>query len=208
MQPLPASARFAAHRLLALGLTLRPAATHVWASVAMVRSAAVELPEAADPGLCHELLWMGMRDQLARSLPDRLLPWTGLAFVDRSHTERMRAIVATHGWPRRSQVGPLAAQAAWLLVQHADHDRTFQQACLRLLQEAVAVGEAEPGHLAYLTDRVRVGAGLPQVYGTQMHNGSEPWPIEMPEGVDERRAVVGLEPLADYVARFRAPRPA
>lgn len=208
MQPLPACARFAAHRLLALALTLQPASTHVWAPIAMVRSATVELPEAADPGLCHELLWMGMRDQLARSLPDRLLRWIGLAFVDRAHTERMRAIVATQGWPRRSQVGPFAAQAAWLLVQHADHDRSFQQACLGLLQEVVAAGEAEPGHLAYLTDRVRVGAGLPQVYGTQMNNGCEPWPIEEPEGVDQRRAAVGLEPLADYVARFRPPRPA
>lgn len=203
MQSLHPHARFAAHRLLAVALAPLPPSASVWAPIGMLRSAAVALREASDVGLCHELLWMGMRDQLARSLPDTLLPWLGLAFVDAPHTERMRAIIATHGWPRRSRVGPLAALVAWLLVQHADHDRTFQQACLSLLVDAVAAGEAEPGHLAYLTDRVRVGAGLPQVYGTQMRNGAEPWPIEDAASVDERRAAVGLEPLADYVARFR-----
>ena len=44
-----------------------------------------------------------------------------------------------------------------------------------------------------------------QVYGTQFtagRSGPEPQPIEDPEGVDERRAAVGLEPLAEYQEHF------
>jgi len=62
------------------------------------------------------------------------------------------------------------------------------------------------GHLAYLTDRVRVNEGREQVFGTQM-GGFEggvpvPRPIEDRQGLDERRAEVGLEPFDGYVRRF------
>ncbi|MFI7610911.1 YciI family protein [Nonomuraea terrae] len=50
-----------------------------------------------------------------------------------------------------------AAQAAWLLAQHADRDRDFQRRCLPLLRDAVARGQAAARQLAYLVDRVRVG---------------------------------------------------
>jgi hypothetical protein len=70
----------------------------------------------------------------------------------------------------------------------------------------VTAGEAAPSELAYLTDRVRCGAGLPQLYGTQMreHEGRLiPQLIEDEANVDARRAAVGLEPLAEYVKRFQ-----
>jgi hypothetical protein len=130
-----------------------------------------------------------------------------LASVDHGNTARMHQIVAEYGWPGRSLVGPNGAQATWLLVQHADDDRAFQERCLALLEAAVAAGEAEPSELAYLTDRVRCGAGLPQRYGTQMreHEGRYiPHPIEDEPNVDARRATVGLGPLAEYVARFQS----
>jgi hypothetical protein len=66
--------------------------------------------------------------------------------------------------------------------------------------------EINPQHLALSIDRVRVEAGKPQVYGSQLHEGKggklEPDRIEDREHVDERRAAMGMEPLADYLARF------
>ena len=57
-----------------------------------------------------------------------------------------------------------------------------------------------------LLDRVLVGEGKPQVYGTQGKRfedwkGKEPElePIEDEANVDKRRAEVGLPPLAEYV---------
>lgn len=72
--------------------------------------------------------------------------------------------------------------------------------------EAVSQGEATPADLAYLTDRVRSNEGREQLYGTQIADVRDgtvvPWPVEDPERLDARRAAVGLEPFAEYAARF------
>src|SRR6185436_3940987 len=80
---------------------------------------------------------------------------------------RIKQIVAEHGWPGRTLVGADGAHAAWLLVQHADTDRPFQRRCLDLMQGAFEAGEVAGQDLAYLTDRVLLAAGQPQMYGTQ-----------------------------------------
>jgi hypothetical protein len=126
--------------------------------------------------------------------------------VDRRNTAWLKGVVDKHGWPGKTLVGRDGAQAAWLLVQHADLDREFQKKCLPLLEAAVKEGEAQPMHLAYLTDRVRVAEGKKQVYGTQMRTvdgKTEPAPIEDESDVDKRRKAVGLGPLADYIKGFQ-----
>ena len=158
---------------------------------------------ARNKWLCAQLLWMAQRDQrirkrLAKTQPTQRTIWQ-LSKLDRSRTERMKQIISRHGWPGKSLVGDMGANAAWLLVQHDDHDLQFQKHCLMLLESAVQRGEAKPCDLAYLTDRIRVAEGLPQVYGTQFHGQATPLPIENEAQVDERRAAMGLEPLADYL---------
>jgi hypothetical protein len=121
--------------------------------------------------------------------------------VDQKNTARMKEIINTHGWPGKTLVGEDGANAAWLLVQHADEARPFQKRCLALMAAAGAE-EVSQSDLAYLVDRVRVGEGQPQVYGTQFwtdENGRfGPQPIENEALVDERRASVGLGPLVEY----------
>jgi hypothetical protein len=91
----------------------------------------------------------------------------------------------------------------WLLVQHCDRDIEFQKTCLHLLTEAVIAEDAPKRHLAYLTDRVLVNEGLPQLYGTQIlfKDGQLiPYPIEQPGQLAERRAEMELEPFEDYLS--------
>ncbi|MFI6396196.1 DUF6624 domain-containing protein [Nonomuraea sp. NPDC050540] len=98
-------------------------------------------------------------------------------------------------------VGDDGGSAAWLFAQHADHDVAFQRRCLDLLRKAVAAGQAELSQVAYLTDRVRVADGRPQLYGTQYHEPDgrlQPRPIEDLDRLDERRAEMGLGPHAAY----------
>lgn len=126
--------------------------------------------------------------------------------IDGENTAWVKALVLEHGWPGISRVGEEGAANAWLLVQHADADVDFQERCLDLIGKAVMRGEASPTHLAYLEDRVAMHRGRPQLYGTQfVQKDGElvPHPIEDEAHVDERRAAVGLEPLADYAARLR-----
>lgn len=127
--------------------------------------------------------------------------------VDQDNTRWLADLLASRGWPGRTLVGEEAAQAAWLLAQHADHDPVQQRAFLEALRSAVTQGEASAAHVAYLEDRVRVNAGQSQLYGTQFtvaDGALRPCPIEDPGRLDERRAQAGLEPFADYEARMEA----
>jgi hypothetical protein len=172
----------------------------------------VPVAPGRDRALRQELLDMAARDQAMRKrMAARYRPGEPISpedlqqalAVDGQHTRRMQAILDAHGWPGITLVGNDGAEAAWLLVQHADQQPAFQRRCLQLLRQAVLAGEASPAHLAYLVDRVRVHAGRPQVFGTQLHEVGgrlEPLPIEAAPGVDGRRGLMGLPPLAEYLA--------
>ena len=112
-----------------------------------------------------------------------------------------------NGWPTVAQVGEEGQKAAWLIVQHAIGLPQFQRQCLALLQAAASRNEVPAWQVAMLTDRVRVLEGHPQLYGTQFdwnENGEmAPLPIEDLGNVEERRARVGLESLAEAIARHR-----
>jgi hypothetical protein len=126
--------------------------------------------------------------------------------IDVANTAWVSRVIDRYGWPGYELVGKEGELAAFLLVQHADRQPQFQESCLVPLEAAVNAGDADPGHLAYLTDRVRVAKGEPQVYGTQIgwkDGKPQPHPIEDPERVDERRAAVGLGTLAEYMVHFQ-----
>lgn len=164
-----------------------------------------------DATLVEELQRRGAEDEAVRArliaslqaggTPDSAV-LAQLAAVDSANAQWLASTVATHGWPRRSVVGADAASAAFLIVQHATHDTSFQVGMLRDLASAVAGGEADGESLALLTDRVARQRGQPQVYGTQaeVRDGRVVVdPIADSAGVDGRRAQLGLVPLAAYV---------
>ena len=160
-----------------------------------------------DDALRAELLRRVAIDQAAR----KALDIDGMRQADGENLPWLKAVIAEHGWPGTSLVGTDGAQAAWLLAQHADADPAFQRQCLDLLTAAVAAGEASERDLAYLTDRVLLAEGQPQVYGTQMTDEGGhyvPRNLRDPDGVDERRAAVGLGPIAEHLRRHDSdPRP-
>ncbi len=163
--------------------------------------------------LAAELARMAAEDQRIRQPPKNSTEFARRltveermrhARIDVANTDRLRVIVARHGWPGRSLVGDQGADDAWLLAQHADRQLDFQREALVLLAEAVAADEAQRRHLAYLTDRVRMNEGREQLYGTQVGDVDQgtPWPIEDREAVDDRRRAMGLESLAVYLRGF------
>lgn len=174
-------------------------------------------PETRNEKLRQELLNLMREDQDARrplvglyklcSDPEEIkrtnLPAVKhLDEIDHRNTKRMKEVVKQCAWPGKSLVSTDGAHAAWILVQHADHDRPFQKQCLELLKAAVKNGEATGEQLAYLTDRVRVGEKQKQIYGTQVRlvDGKlQPCPLEDEANVDKRRKEVGLMPLAAYL---------
>lgn len=147
-------------------------------------------------------------DQAARRLVADTHDGREMFRIDADNTAWLKQVVAEHGWPGAKLVGEQGAEEAWLLAQHADLDPAFQRQVLQLLKAAVAAGDALPRHLAYLTDRVLVAAGKPQIYGTQYTDDGDGsnlclQPVADADRLDERRAAVGLEPAAEYDMRMR-----
>lgn len=159
----------------------------------------VEVRSTQVESIAHEILEMARVDQeMRRALRDG---GTYDRELDRRNADRMRWIVDEIGWPGASLVGEQAAHCAWLLVQHAGHDLVFMERCLALMK-AMPSGEVRSSDIAYLEDRVAMFNGHPQRYGTQFRKrpdgGLEPYPIEDPDRLDERRAQVGLQPFGEY----------
>lgn len=135
-----------------------------------------------------------------------------LVRLEQTHAVRLREIVTQYGWPSRSLVGAQASTAAWRILQKAEWQPTLQAELLERVQPQVASGEIPAEEYAQLTDRVRVARGQPQLYGTQFRvlvRGDEQYlqpttPIENPDGLDLRRASLGLPPHMDYVLQLQA----
>jgi hypothetical protein len=132
--------------------------------------------------------------------------------IDTANTAELKKLIEKHGWFRISEFGPEADNDAWLLVQHADRDPEFQRATLRLLEPLAAIDETDRSRFAYLVDRVALSFSDPanrklQRYGTQLRctgkGQSEPWPVEDPDNLDQRRREVGLQPMAEYQKSFK-----
>ncbi|MFI1800174.1 DUF6624 domain-containing protein [Streptomyces sp. NPDC020379] len=163
-----------------------------------------------DEALRRELLRRRDADQEFRHhLPRTISEETAArwAEADEGNTAWLRQVIDRVGWPGRALCGEDGADAAWLLTQHADRQPDLQRAWIELLAEAVTSGDAEPRHLAFLEDRVAVHAdGGEQWFGTQHRpapgGGYEPFPIRDPDGVDQRRAEHGLEPLSEATKRI------
>jgi hypothetical protein len=167
------------------------------------------------PDLRQELLAMEQKDQAIRqrviaaqqsgeSEPAELM--ARMDSLDRSHADRLKAIVDEHGWPHPSQVGPDAVNAAFLIVQHATHDPAFQERSLDSLRAAFEDGAATGQQVALLTDRVRVQQGKPQLYGTQalIQDSTIVFrPIADSTNVDVRRKELGMMPLDEYAQMLR-----
>jgi hypothetical protein len=175
---------------------------------------------AKNPGLQQELLRMGALDQQHRASrpvgharPDSAT-LRRLREADRANLRRLEEIIAQHGWPGVSLVGEEGSRAAFLVLQHAD--LAAQQRYLPLVRQAAAAREIAPGLVAMLEDRVLMQTGQEQIYGTQVRvdpaGRATLWPVRDEADVDRRRASVGLNPLAEYLAAFgieyRPPTPA
>jgi hypothetical protein len=129
-----------------------------------------------------------------------------MAAIDARHTARMKEIVRRYGWPGPGLVGRDGADAAFLLVQHAE-DLAFQKKMLPLVRRAYRAGELSAWNYALLLDRVLVREGKPQIYGMSLKSweGKEAvlHPIEDEANVDKRRAAIGLPPLSEYLEFMR-----
>jgi 23S rRNA (guanosine2251-2'-O)-methyltransferase len=130
-------------------------------------------------------------------LRDELLALTEGERPTEVELARFAEIVEEHGWPGLRDVGAGGADASWWLALHADRQQVTEGGWLERLTDAVASGDADPRHLAIITDHLAGGAGEQQVYGTISHLADDgevefSVPVRDPAEMEARRAAIGL----------------
>jgi hypothetical protein len=119
----------------------------------------------------------------------------------------LNKIINIIGYPEHNKVGKEATEAAWLIIQHSIGQPEFMKKCLILLENAVAQNNADPRNLAFLTDRIAVLEGNPQLYGTQFdwdENGELcPNSYDDLGKVNQRRKSLGLCSLEEQTELIR-----
>lgn len=161
--------------------------------------------------LAKTILQMKKIDQHVRVLATRRGVWDAkkISRIDKYNTLHLKQIVRKYGWPTVALVGKRASHAAWLLVQHADHDVRFQKRCLTLLKKEYIKNpkNIQKQEIAYLTDRVRVNERKKQIFGTQFYIDAKglfkPRPIFDKVNLSRRRKEYNLGSFRKYLIAGR-----
>ena len=117
-------------------------------------------------------------------------------------------IIDAIGYPTTDKVGKEANEATWLVIQHSIGQPEFMKKCVELLEIAVSENKADSKNLAYLTDRIAVFEGKPQLYGTQFDwdkfGNLSPNSFDDLNKVNERRKSIGLNSIEEQTENIRA----
>jgi hypothetical protein len=132
--------------------------------------------------------------------------WKIINEKDSINLIKVKSILDKYGWLGADVVGGQGNSTLFLVIQHSD--QATREKYLPMMREAVKNGKAQGSSLALLEDRVALGQGKRQIYGSQIGRDPETQiyyvsPLEDPDNVDKRRAEVGLEPLSEYVNNWQ-----
>lgn len=131
--------------------------------------------------------------------------WSQLEKSDAENLKVIEELISKYGWLKRSSIGYRGEMTLFLVIQHAP--MPIQKKYFPMMQAAVKKEEASAINLAYLEDRILVGEGKKQVYGTQLLRNHktgkyELAPLQDEKSVNKRRAAIGLEPIEIYLKSF------
>jgi hypothetical protein len=132
--------------------------------------------------------------------------WKIIDEKDSLNLIKVKSILDKYGWLGADVVGRQGNLTLFLVIQHAD--LATQEKYLPMIREAVKNGKAPGNYLPLLEDRVAIGQGKKQIYGSQIGTDMKTkqyyvLPLSDPDSVDKRRAEVGLQPLAEYLQRWQ-----
>src|SRR3989440_8759198 len=117
------------------------------------------------------------------------------------NSNELCTIVKQYGWPTRDLVGDDGARSAFFLLRNTSTSE-LQTDLLPVIIAAVKKGEITRGAFATYIDRLRLSAGLKQIFGTQatiLNGFLVLFPITDETHVDARRKQYDLPPLREYL---------
>jgi hypothetical protein len=167
--------------------------------IVLCGNAIAQTPSPSNPTLATQLEQIYELDQKYRTTSD----WKMMMKQDSANLVEVVKILDDHGWLGPEEVGGKGNAAIFLVIQHAE--LPVQEKFLPMMRDAVKQKKARMKDLALLEDRVLMRQNKKQIYGSQVVKVNGSWvahPIEDPAHVDERRAEIGLEPIAIYLERL------
>lgn len=124
---------------------------------------------------------------------------------ERNHAineKKIRAILDKSGWPKKNIIGEQGNRTICNVIQHSENDIRIKY--LPMMKQAVLDQQLNPQLLVRAEDRIATESGQLQIYGGQMKFYPETksfnvWPVLDPVNIDQRRAAIGLGPIAEYL---------
>ncbi len=118
-----------------------------------------------------------------------------------THAVKLCEILKTKGWPLTVTVDRIGVAAAFFILKNA---ATFeiQRDLLPVISAAVKKDPAQKPEFAGLYDRLRVSAGMKQIFGTQAVSRGGfliLYPVADEKHLDERRAEFGLSTMDENI---------
>ncbi|HEY1037540.1 MAG TPA: DUF6624 domain-containing protein [Candidatus Paceibacterota bacterium] len=111
----------------------------------------------------------------------------------------IRDLIESHGFPFPENATEKAYKAAFLTVLHSPDANLMKKVLLAYESRGDSALRKDQ---AYLTDKILVFEGKPQLYGTQYKTGTEGsvtfFDTEEPDELDARRIPMGLGTHAEY----------
>lgn len=131
--------------------------------------------------------------------------WDTIDHLDSINLIKVEKILNNRGWLGPETIGKQGNTTLFLVIQHSNLET--QEKYLPMMREAVQNGNALGSSLASLEDRVAVKNGKKQIYGTQLGKDQETgeyfvFPLDAPEGVDERRLNMGMPTMKEYLSNW------
>ena len=142
--------------------------------------------------LLHEVV---ARDQTKKSDQEKLHK------LYETSTVKLCELIKTNGWPTSAVVDREGVAATYYILKNGG-TYELQRDLLPVILAAIKKDPAQKPEFAGLFDRLRVSAGMKQIFGTQAVSTGGflvLYPIEDEQHVDDRRAEFGLSPMEDNV---------
>lgn len=120
--------------------------------------------------------------------------------IDKPNTQRLGEIVKKFGVPDARLVGADGVRAFFLVLQHSQ-SLDLKKRSQKGMKKAYESKVLSAMDYANFTDRLLVGLGKPQVYGSnfEFKDGKLVMsPTKDPSKLDARRRKLGLPPIAEY----------
>jgi hypothetical protein len=118
--------------------------------------------------------------------------------------QRLKEIFQTIDLVKMAQLDEGMARSAFMIIRHAENDLAFQKSQMPAVLELVKKSVFGNQEYSTFVDKIAVGEGKPQVYGTQGKCENNVWQVVGPHNrtaIVAARTEIGLEPLDDYMKR-------